>query len=192
MTSRLVILAYILATGVLCPLVASALTAVEADSDLRVTVFGPDWIWQGQNVSVIAVFENASAATRELTVQLEFPLELAGHFAYDGALSQIVQIAPEDSARIAFANIRAETGVARQTYDFQLVATETDGAARFEFSYPLETVRGAAVGDGIWAALLPAILAGSWCFILGFYLMRRSDRGAWKMPSEAVWELESA
>jgi hypothetical protein len=56
-----------------------------------------------------------------------------------------------------------------------------------QIPYDIETVRGAVVSDGLWAALLPAILAALWCAVLGAYLVRRAKPGAWKTPSEPVW-----
>ena len=169
--------------------VATATTLVVEENGIHVTVYAPGWIWQGQNVNVLVVLENTGNATAELELALRLPEGLEDHFEFSGPVAQSVTLNPKERKRIAFANIASRSGFPRQTYPFEILVSSGNQDLRsgFIIPYSIKTVRGAAVSEGLWAALLPAILAALWCLVLGGYLLRRAKPGAWKTPSDTVW-----
>ncbi len=160
-------------------------TQVYEEGPLTLTVYAPDWIWQGQNINVLVVAEHDGESRTELNVALRLPEGLEDHFAYDGSLSQSMTAGPGERSRIAFANITALTGHPWQTYEFELIAA--DSQIRIPFN--VRTIRGPMLSEGKWAAiLLPAGLAAAWCVVIALYLMRHARPGAWKTPSDPVFD----
>ncbi|MDP7639064.1 MAG: hypothetical protein QGG73_05045 [Candidatus Hydrogenedentes bacterium] len=171
---------------------ASASTQVHEEGPLRLTVYAPDWIWQGQNINVLVVVEHDGDGRADLNVALHLPKGLEDHFAYDGEDSQTISAGLEERQRIAFANIAALAGHPRQTYQFELVATDpgTSSGVAFRIPFNLLTIRGPMVSEGTWAAVLPAGLAAVWCLVIAMYLARHAAPGAWKTSSEPLFSAD--
>ncbi len=168
---------------------AYATTLVEERDGIQITLYAPDWIWQGQNVNVLVVAEHDKNYRIRLSTHLFLPKGLEHHFAYDGETSQYVFVEPGEGKRIAFVNITALTGHPRQIYEFEFVATDPrmDRGLLVRLPFTVRTIRGPMVSEGKWAAVLPAGLAAAWCFVIVMYLMRHAKPGAWKTPSESVF-----
>lgn len=48
------------------------------------------------------------------------------------------------------------------------------------FTIPIRTIRGAAVSDGLWAKLLPALTGLVWCGVVTFFIRRYIKPGTWR------------
>lgn len=167
-------------------------TQVHEEGPLRLTVYAPDWIWQGQNINVLVVAEHDGESRTELNVRLRLPEGLEDHFAYDGEVSQSISVGHGERQRIAFVDITALTGHPRQTYEFELIAADlhVDSGQQIRIPFNVRTIRGPMVSEGNWAAILPAGLAAAWCLVIALYLVRHARPGAWKTPSESVFSGE--
>lgn len=156
---------------------------------IRATVYAPDWTWRGQDLNFLIVFENDSEQARSVTVRLAVTGD--GEFALPSGETQPITIAAGGVARFAFSNIGTAEALTGHRYDF-LITVEESGARSAgpvaEFAVPVALVRGPVVSQGIWAAILPAAVAGAWCLVFAWYLRRHARRGAWKTPSAPVWE----
>ena len=163
---------------------ARSLTSSAELGVLSVTVYAPDWTWQEQDINVLAVARNGGDAPAEVIVRLNFPADGESDFRYAGPREQTVAVPPGGSVRAAFTNITALDGVPRRTYAFEIVA-ESAGVSN-AIAYPVRTIRGAAVGTSTLAALIPAVLAALWCFVLLAVMPRFGLRGAWRTPSASI------
>ncbi len=168
---------------------AYATTLVEERDGIKITLYAPDWIWQGQNINVLVVAEHDRNYRIRLGTHLFLPEGLEDHFAYDGETSQYVFVEPGERKRIAFVNIKALTGYPRQFYEFEFVFDHSvaDGGLLVRIPFHVRTIRGPMVSEGKWAAILPAALAAAWCLVIAMYLKRHAIPGAWKTPGESVF-----
>ena len=163
---------------------AHALTASAGLGDVSLTVYAPDWTWQKQDINVLVVVVNKGVAPAEVMLRLDFPADGESDFKYAGPREQTVAVPPGESVRAAFTNITALDGVPRRTYTFGIVA-ESAGVSN-SITYPVRTIRGAAVGASTLAALIPAVLAALWCLVLLAVMPRFGLHGAWRTPSASI------
>ncbi len=163
---------------------AHALTASTDLGDVSVTVYAPDWTWQKQDINVLVVARNDGSTAAEVTLHLTFPADGESDFTFAGSREQTIVVPPSESVRAAFTNITALDGVPRRTYTFEIVA-ESAGMSN-TIAYPVRTIRGAAVGTSTVAALIPAVLAALWCFVLLAVMPRFGLPGAWRTPSASI------
>ena len=106
-------------------------------ASVRWAMYAPEWIWQRQNINIVFVLENTSAAPTTVTAQLDFPQFNPRAFGFEGPRSQSVVLAPGERGRIVFANILARdefalaVDVRTKEEDVQIVKTRTeDGQVR--------------------------------------------------------------
>lgn len=163
---------------------AGALSASEDLNGLSVAVYAPDWTWQKQNINILAVVINNTPAGQTMRLDLVFPQGKEDHFAYSGPGTIEFEVPAGKTVRGAFTNILARDGVPRQLYNLEL-RIHTAGQEKV-IPYPVQTIRGAAVNPGLWAALLPAGLAAAWCIVFLFALVRLAAPGAWKTPGDPI------
>jgi len=179
---------------------AAALTAsgeiAVGPGNVRYAVFAPQWIWQRQNVNIIASFENSSPTTTIVEAILRFPRDRADHFAYTGPTSRSLVLPPRGRGRLAFANILTSSEkrtegdgvekIAPASYRFTIeLRAESLGATKtLVIAYPLKTVRGAVVRQGLLATWLPVLLILFWCGVIFLIVPRMARPGAWKTPSD--------
>jgi hypothetical protein len=192
------ILAATLALAILFHTFSAHAGVTTAESEgVRATLYAPDWVWKGQNLNFLMVFENPVDRSDRYTIKLELPDEYIGDFPQAGLAADAFVMAPETTTRFAFANISSEDATVGRTYPFTVIADGPDWIdspirMRFEISTKLRVIRGSVVAEGIWAAILPAAVAAAWCIVLAMYFRRHAAPGAWRTPSPAVWESRAA
>jgi len=178
------------------PGIASAFTGEARLSEVTVTAYAPDWIWQDREINILLVARNAGSATVPVTVELQYPSDAAQFFAYKGETRKTMEVMAGGIGRQGFAGIialehtpdgqRAPLG----RYEFRLQVTA--GPERAEIRYPVTTIRGAAVSPGAMAIYLPVGLALAWCAVFYAFLAWRQGRGAWRgFSSNALDRVES-
>ncbi len=146
----------------------------------RVTVYAPDWIWQGQAVNIIAVAENPGGPSADLSIRVTPPA--SGATAGIGsALAVSTNVPAGQQVRMLVGRVTPAANAPKGTYAFRIEAAA--GAASDSFDYPLTVIRGSLVEAGLWSVLLPALIALLWSGVLLAVLPRFSRPGAWKTPS---------
>ena len=141
-------------------------------------VLAPDWIWQGQTVSILLVL-----TAREATVRFDLELDppeagFAKKDAEEGNPRSRVLVGLEQPERFAFSGWEARSDVPLGTHEFRLrlgVRGETATVV-----VPVRTVRGSAVPRGWWSILVPAAIA--LLAVPGFLLVLRRHAAvrAWR------------
>jgi hypothetical protein len=161
-----------------------ALTETKNLSDLNITVYAPDWIWQKNAINILVTIENTGTNSGDITLDLNLPAEYKGHFSFEDNVfnTQTLNISSGESVRYAFTNIEALGDVPRQTYPFEIVISLGETVATFD--YPLTTIRGPVVSTATWAILLPGILCALWCIAFIIALRKFAAPDAWKTPSQ--------
>ena len=166
---------------------ATALTHTGQLDHITCSIYAPDWTWQNRDVNILVVLENTGSYTQDVTVRTAFPADKEDHFTYEGPTELTLTVPAGGTARAAFTNIHSMAGVARQTYELQLVL-KTDGSSTV-VSYPLQTIRGQAFSGGRWVALfVPAGVALVWCVAFALALTKMARPGAWKTPAFPISE----
>jgi len=171
--------------ALLFPVAASGLTERCEIDGVRVTIYAPDWTWQRQNVNVLVVAENESAAPRSVEIELVAPAGKEAHFEFNRATTLDLDVGPGETVRKAITDVYAKDDVPRQVYDFAFAIH--GGGETLRVPYPLRTVRGAAVTSATWALYLPVIVALVWSVLFALILPRLSSRGAWRRAEPAVF-----
>jgi hypothetical protein len=173
----------------LCAIPAYAGVTATESQGIRATLYAPDWVWKGQNLNFLIVIENSLRKPRSSTVELTVSNAEVDEFPSGQRVT--AELAPESSARFAFANIATTNAAVDKTYEFTVWIQDTNEDARelgLELPANVKVIRGAVVAEGIWAAILPAAVAAAWCVVLALYFRRHAAPGAWKTPSPAVWD----
>ncbi len=164
--------------------------ALESEGDaagIHFSVYAPDWTWQGRDANIMAVFENRSDAIATCAISLTMAEDHAGHFGRDGGptteetppLVEEVSVAPGETRRIALTGLTALHGFPRQTYPLSLTLAVNDTETKID--YPLRTIRGQAVSDGLAVSLgLPIGVALLFSVAFAAVLFSTSAPGAWK------------
>jgi len=166
------------------PVAASGLTERCEIDGVHITIYAPAWTWQRQNVNVLVVAENESAAPRSIQIELLAPAGKEANFEFNNATTLDLEVAPGETVRKAITDIYAKDGVPRQVYDFTFAIR--GGGETVQIAYPLRTVRGAAVTSATWALYLPVIVALVWSVLFALILPRLASRGAWRRAEPAT------
>ncbi len=175
----------------LWPCSAHAEVVTAEREGLRATLYAPDWVWHGQNISFLIVLENPTDFREGCHVTLHIPYSLYGD--YPRTMAEYVTIEPRAVRRFAFSNLSTEGSSIGRAYEFRisvdgLPVTDGPSPPRLSFTPKINIIRGSVVAEGIWAAILPAAVATAWCVVLALYFRRHAAPGAWKTPSAPVWE----
>jgi len=165
---------------------AHALEETGRVGGIEFAVYAPDWTWQKRDANVLVVLENTGRGAADAAVKLSLPAGKEHHFAYAGPETLAATLEPGEIVRKAFTQIRALSGVPRQTYSLELTF-ESDGT-RVVVPYSLRTIRGAAVGVGTWAIVFPVVIAGVWCLVFFIALRLLAGPGAWLRTGKAIEE----
>ena len=147
----------------------------------KVTVFAPDWIWQGQNVNIMFVAENKNTAEKKIDFRLSLPEENKKYFDLPGELSTSGDIPANGKLRLAITGIVPKRNIPLGKYSF-FINISSDSLEE-QIEYPLKVIRGSLVEAGIWSVLLPALIALLWGTSFCFVLPRFSRKGAWRKKS---------
>jgi hypothetical protein len=169
---------------------------VTAESEgVRATLYAPDWVWKGQNLNFLIVFQNSTSREHRPSVEVRMPNQIFGDFPQAAHVAESVRVAPYARTRFAFANIGSSDAKIGTTYEFSvrvqgLRPIDSTSYLHMELPAQVKVIRGAVVAEGIWAAILPAAVAAAWCVVLALYFRRHAAHGAWKTPSPTVWEFD--
>jgi len=166
---------------------AAGFTEIRQLGTLSVTIYAPDWVWQKRDINILLIARNPSDLPVDWSVRLEFPEGEADHFDYAGTKEKSVHVPSLDTARTSFAGIVARDSVPTQTYDFRVYFT--DGTNELSLTYPVRTVRGAAVSGGNWALYLPVGIALLWCLVFAVALRIMAAPGAWRQIPPSLLRL---
>ena len=183
-----------LAVG-LALLASQPLVAFESSGRLggcEYTVLSPDWIWQGEGVSLLLVVRGVA---EQADLELAATPPAGGFESPDGApLRRRIQIRAGETVRQGLTGFRAATDAPLGVYSF--VVHLRGGGDAAELTIPIRTVRGAVVPPGWWSILVPALLALLTVPALLWVLRRHAKPGAWRQvaspvipsPRRAWWE----
>jgi hypothetical protein len=171
---------------------ACAFTHTFTAGDTEITVYGPDWTWQGRDINILLIARNHGESAAAFTFTLNMPEEAARLFVYGGEMTRSLRVAPGKTARECFAGIQARTGISTDACVLRLEVADNAARAPVHIEYPVSTIRGAAVRPGVWALYLPAGIALAWCLIFFLVLRRLARPGAWRNKPDAVRETADA
>ena len=176
-TTRYALLSTFLLAALLHPLTATALTVKREAAGATVTVYAPDWIWQGENVNVLFVIDNHGEGDLTASAHWSLPEALwpAKDIREKHTPSQTVK--PGESRRLAITNVRVPPATPPGKLDsgFSVTVNGTD----VEIAYPLRVVRGAAIDPSKAAAgYVWALIAATWCIVFLIVLPRFAKKGA--------------
>jgi len=157
---------------------AAAFTETHPLDTLSVTIYAPDWVWQKRDINILLIARNSSDQPVDWTVRLEFPKGQVDHFDYTGNKEKSVYVPPRGTGRASFAGIVARDGIPTQTYNFRMYFT--NGTNTLSLTYPVQTVRGAAVSGGNWALYFPVGITLLWCLVFAAALRTMAAPGAWR------------
>ncbi len=178
-----------------------AAIALESEGDaagVRYGVYAPDWTWQGRDANIMAVFENRTAAAVTCSITLIIPADQASHFGRNGGpatdesapLVNEVFVPPGETRRVALTGVTALLGFPRQTYPLLLTLRVNDTETPID--YPLRTIRGQAVSEGLAVSLgLPISVALLFSAAFAAVLKRTGAPGAWKTVPHSATDPES-
>jgi hypothetical protein len=167
---------------------------------IHYSFYAPEWIWQRQNINILTVFESELPTTATVRATLGYPPYHADRFSYDGPTSSVLILGPGQSGRLAFANILALDKRQLPNGEFERFRTgdfvfqvdlqcEADGkTASVLLHYPVKTVRGAIVNEGLLSTWLPVVLILLWCGLIFLIVPRMARRGAWRQSSDPIDE----
>ncbi len=163
---------------------AFAMTQTGTLAGVDYQVFAPDWTWQKRDINMLVVLSNRQEADVTVDLDLAFPESKEDHFSHAGQRAAQIIVPPHETVRHAFTAITALDGYPLQVYEFSLgLGVRGQDIA---ISYPVKTIRGAAVRPGQWALYLPAGLALLWSLVFMGVLPRFATRGAWRVPGKPV------
>lgn len=146
----------------------------------RVTIYAPDWIWQGQAVNIIAVADNAGGPPAALSIRVTPPASGAAA-GFVEPLEVATNVPAGQRVRMFVGRVTPAAAAPKGIYAFRIEARS--GASVESFDYRLSVIRGSLVEAGLWSVLLPALIALLWSGVLLVVLPRYSRPGAWKTPS---------
>lgn len=203
MTRRVAATAFTLAflIGTALPAVAESDTLTLGEGEVRYSVYAPGWIWQGQNVNIMFVFESSLDVPATVTARFDFPPNMSDRFKYDGPMVRELTLPPGERKRTAFVNLLAlaskplPDGTVYRfrpehlVFPLDIVVESSGGRATREYGYTLKSVRGAAVPEGPLATWLPVGLILLWCGLIFLIIPRMAEPGAWRRPSDPVDEV---
>jgi len=181
---------YIIAVGVAIPL--ACLSSAFAYSErvelgvVQTTVFAPDWIWQGQQVNVMAISENGGDSAQQVALSVTAPAEDVSQFGLPQDLSVGKTIEPGARQRVAITGIVPAKHAPLGVYRFGI--TVRVGQDERILEYPLKVIRGSLVEAGWWSVWLPALVCLVWSVSILVALSRFAEKGAWKRRGEPYTE----
>ncbi len=163
-------------------------------------VMAPDWICRGEVVSlliVVSVDDVASAADHELVAILNPPetgFEAAPGTRLEGMRERRVMLAPGDVERFSFTGWKARVDADLGRFTFELRLESPRETRSVDLTIPVDTIRGAAVPEGIWSILVPVAISLLALPVFALVLRRSGSPGAWKravdleiLPAREPW-----
>ena len=144
------------------------------------TVYAPDWIWQGQAVNIIAVADNPGGPAAALSIRVSPPASGAAA-GFVEPLEVATNVPAGQRVRVLVGRVTPAAAAPKGVYAFRIEVKA--GTAAESFDYRLSVIRGSLVEAGLWSVLLPALIALLWSGVLLVVLPRYSRPGAWKTPS---------
>ena len=105
-----------------------------------------------------------------------------------------MMLAPGDVKRFSFTGwkARVDTDLARFTFELRLVSPRETRSV--DLRIPVDTIRGAAVPEGIWSILVPVAISLLALPVFALLLRRSGSPGAWKravdleiLPAREPW-----
>ncbi len=159
-------------------------------------VFAPDWIWQGESMSVLLVLE-ARRSPLDVEVTLRLPpgaFKEGDHgITEPTARHATVSVVPGETARHAFDKLVPRSDVPTGLHDLELhlrvslpPGTAAEGDLERRTAFSIRTVRGSLVSPGSWSVLVPAMISLLTLPIFLLILKHYGKPGWWKtLPSPA-------
>lgn len=174
----------------LAPIQSRAVAFVASGTlgQIEYRVMAPDWICRGEVVSVLVVVspaDGAIAADSEVVATLEPPE--AGFEASGGQADLVrrVKLKSEDVERFAFTGWKAQVGTDLGRFTFGLRLETAGGEGPVELAIPIDTIRGAAVPEGLWSILVPVAISLLALPAFALLLARAGRPGAWRRAIDA-------
>ncbi len=147
-------------------------------------VMAPDWICRGEVVSVlivVAVSDQTGGADEELVATLTPPR--AGFEAAPGvSLERRITLARGAVHRFAFTGWKARVDEDLGRFTFELRLASSRETRSVDLTIPVETIRGAAVPEGIWSILVPVAISLLALPVFALLIRRSGGAGAWRRP----------
>ena len=177
-----------------------AFVATGSVGSISYRVMAPDWICRGEVVSlliVVSVDDQAGAAEHELVATLNPPetgFEAAPGTGLEGMQERRMMLAPGHVERFAFTGWKARVDADLGRFIFELRLESPRESRSVDLTIPVDTIRGAAVPEGIWSILVPVAISLLALPVFALLIRRTARPGAWKRavdleitPAEDRW-----
>lgn len=177
-----------------------AFVATGSVGSIDYRVMAPDWICRGEVVSlliVVSVDDRPGAVEHELVAILNPPESgfdgLPGT-GLEGMQERRMMLAPGDVKRFSFTGWKARVDADLARFTFELRLESPRETRSVDLRIPVDTIRGAAVPEGIWSILVPVAISLLALPVFALILRRSGSPGAWKtavdleiLPAREPW-----